>query len=117
VVRAPVEHASPDNDLIGNSVSGIGVEDSPGTKILSNDVSRSGVGTFMFGPKQANAKVVGNNFSGAAFGMYVADTKRGSIAGNTLHDNSAGMFFEASPSQPVGGFEVKGNTVENNTRS
>jgi hypothetical protein len=27
------------------------------------------------------------------------------------------MFFEAFPSQPVGEFEVKGNTVENNTRS
>jgi hypothetical protein len=27
------------------------------------------------------------------------------------------MFFEAFPSQPVGDFEVKGNTVENNTRS
>jgi parallel beta-helix repeat protein len=118
VVRAPVEHASPDNDLIGNSVSGIGVEDSPGTKILSNDMIRSGVGTFMFGPKLANAKVVGNNISGAAFGMYVTDTKGGgSIAGNTIHNNCDGMFFEASPSQPVGGFEVKANTVENNTRS
>ena len=41
----------------------------------------------------------------------------GSFAGNTVHDNCAGMFFEALPSQPVGGFEVKGNTVENNTRS
>jgi hypothetical protein len=27
------------------------------------------------------------------------------------------MFFEAFPSEPVGDFEVKGNTVENNTRS
>ena len=106
------------NDLIGNSVSGIGVEDSPGTKILSNDVSRSGIlGMFMAGPKLANAKAVGNNISGGAWGMYVADTKRGSIAGNQVHNNCAGMFFESNPSQPVGDFEVKGNTVENNTRS
>jgi parallel beta-helix repeat protein len=106
------------NDLIGNSVSGIGVEDSPATKILSNDVSRSGiVGTFMAGPKQANAKVVGNDISGAAFGMYVADTERGSVTGNEVRNTCAGMIFEASPSQPVGGFEVKANTVENNTRS
>jgi parallel beta-helix repeat protein len=119
VVRAPVEHASPDNDLIGNSVSGIGVEDSPGTKNLSNDVSRSGiVGTFMAGPKQANAKVVGNNISGGPFGIYVADTKRGSIAGNTVRNTCAGMFFEADGvKDPVSGFEVKGNTVKNNTRS
>jgi hypothetical protein len=27
------------------------------------------------------------------------------------------MFFEASPSRPVDDFEVRGNTVENNTRS
>jgi parallel beta-helix repeat protein len=106
------------NDFIGNSVTGISVFDSPGTKILSNDMIRSGVGTFMFGPKLANAKVVGNNISGAAFGMYVTDTKGGgSFAGNTIRNNCAGMFFESNPSEPVGGFEVKGNTVENNTRS
>jgi parallel beta-helix repeat protein len=107
------------NDFIGNSVTGISVFDSPGTKILSNDMIRSGiVGTFMFGPKLANAKVVGNNISGAAFGMYVTDTKGGgSFAGNTIRNNCAGMFFEAFPSQPVGDFEVKGNTVKNNTRS
>jgi parallel beta-helix repeat protein len=107
------------NDFIGNSVTGISVFDSPGTKILSNDMIRSGiVGTFMFGPKLANAKVVGNNISGAAFGMYVTDTKGGgSFAGNTIRNNCAGMVFEANPSEPVGGFEVKGNTVENNTRS
>jgi hypothetical protein len=121
VVRAPVEYASPDNDLIGNSVSGIGVEDSPGTKILSNDISRSGdTGIVIFGPDRANndAKVVGNNISGGAWGMYVGDvTKGGFIAGNTIRNYCAGMFFEASPLQPVGGFEVKANTVENNTRS
>ena len=105
------------NDLIGNWV-GVFVIDSTGTKILFNDMSRSGiVGTFMAGPKPANAKVVGNNISGAAWGMYVTDTKRGSIAANTVRNNCAGMFFESNPSQPVGGFEVKGNTVENNTRS
>jgi parallel beta-helix repeat protein len=105
------------NDLIGNWV-GVFVIDSTGTKILFNYMSRSGiVGTFMAGPKPANAKVVGNNISGGAWGMYVADTKRGFIAGNNVHNNCAGMFFEAFPSTPVGGFEVKGNTVENNTRS
>ena len=105
------------NDLIGNWV-GVFVIDSTGTKILSNDMSRSGiVGTFVAGPKPANAKVVGNDISGGAFGMYVADTKRGSFAGNSIYNNCAGMFFEAVPSRPVGGFEVKGNMVENNTRS
>jgi parallel beta-helix repeat protein len=105
------------NDLVGNWV-GVFVVDSPGTKILSNDMSRSGiVGTFVAGPKSQDAKVVGNDISGGAWGMYVADTKRGSIAGNTVHDNCAGMFFEAFASQPVGEFEVKANQVENNTQS
>jgi parallel beta-helix repeat protein len=105
------------NDLIGNWV-GVFVIDSSATKILSNDISRSGnTGIFMEGPKPANAKVVGNNISGGAWGIDVADTKRGSIAGNMIHDNCWGMLFEGFPSQPVGEFEVKGNTVENNTRS
>jgi parallel beta-helix repeat protein len=106
------------NDLVDIGQAGVFVLDSPGTKILSNDMSRSGiVGTVVFGQKTANLKVVGNNISGGAWGMYLGDTKRGSIAGNTIHDNCAGMFFEAFPSQPVGDFEVKGNTVKNNTRS
>jgi parallel beta-helix repeat protein len=98
---------------------GVFVVDSPRTKILSNDVSRSGnTGIAIFGPGRANndAKVVGNRVSGGPWGIWVANTKGGSIAGNTIHDNCAGMFFEAFPSEPVGNFEVKGNTVENNTR-
>jgi parallel beta-helix repeat protein len=105
------------NDLIDDWL-GVFVENSTGTKILSNDMSRSGyAGIFMVGPKPANAKVVGNNISGGAWGIDVVDTKRGSFAGNNIHDNCAGMFFEAFESQPVDDFEVKGNTVENNTHS
>jgi parallel beta-helix repeat protein len=130
------------NDSIGNSVSGIGVFGSTDTKILSNDVSRTEIlGVYVEGAPgtkilsnaisrsretgiiifRANndAKVVGNNISGGAWGMYVANTKGGFIAGNTIHDNCAGMFFEANRFEkgPVSGFEVKANTVENNTRS
>src|SRR5918995_916529 len=106
------------NDITDTTFVGTVSFESTGTKILSNDISRSGnTGISIFGPKPANAKVVGNNISGGAWGMYVADTKRGSIAGNQVHNNCAGMFFESNPSQPVGDFEVKGNTVENNTRS
>jgi hypothetical protein len=51
--------------------------------------------------------------------MYVGDvTKRGSIAGNTIRNNCAGMFFEADQfDEHVVCFEVRGNTVEDNTRS
>jgi parallel beta-helix repeat protein len=105
------------NDLIGNW-AGAFIVNSTGTEILSNVMSRSGIlGIFVRGPKPANAKVVGNHISGGAWGIFVANTHSGSFAGNTVHDNCAGMFFEAFASQSVGGFEVKGNTVENNTQS
>jgi parallel beta-helix repeat protein len=109
------------NDIRDTTFSGTVILDSTGTKIVSNDISRSGdTGISIFGPERANndAKVVGNNISGGPAGIYVADAHRGSFAGNTIHDNCAGMFFEADGfKEPVSGFEVKGNTVENNTRS
>src|SRR5215204_4404011 len=110
------------NDITDSTLVGTGIVESTGTKIVSNDISRSGeTGIVIFGPERANndAKVVGNNISGGAWGMYVANTKGGFIAGNTIHDNCAGMFFEANgfTKGPVSGSEVKGNTVENNTRS
>src|SRR5215208_2383631 len=107
------------NDITDSTLGGMAILDSTGTKIVSNDVSRFGnTGITIFGPERANndAKVVGNHVSGGPWGLYVGDAHRGSIAGNTIHDNCAGMFFEAFSGQPVGGFEVKGNTVENNTR-
>ena len=107
------------NDITDSTLGGMAILDSTGTKILSNDVSRFGnTGITIVGPERANndAKVVGNRVSGGPWGIYVGDTHRGSFAGNTIHDNCAGMFFEAFPGQPVGDFEVKGNTVENNTR-
>ena len=110
------------NDITDSTLAGMAIVDSTGTKILSNDISRSGdTGIVIFGPQRANndAKVVGNNISGGGWGIYVGDvTKRGSITGNTIRDNCAGMFFEADQfDEHVVGFEVRGNTVENNTRS
>src|SRR5215218_10165818 len=109
------------NDITDTTSVGTVIFDSTGTKILSNDISRSGdVGISIFGSERANndAKVVGNNISGGPAGIYVADAHRGFFAGNTIRNNCAGMFFEANGSkEPVSGFEVKGNTVENNTRS
>jgi len=105
------------NDFIGNWL-GAYIVDAPGTKILSNDMSRSGyAGTYVAGPKSQDAKIVGNDISGGAWGILVEDTYGGSVGGNNVHDNCAGMFFETFKAEPVGGFGVKGNTVENNTRS
>jgi parallel beta-helix repeat protein len=105
------------NDLIDSWI-GVYNFDSPGTKILSNDMSRSGIiGTYVAGQKSQDAKLVGNNISGGAWGIFVQDTHGGSVVGNNVHDNCAGMFFEAFAAEPVGDFKVAGNTVENNSQS
>jgi parallel beta-helix repeat protein len=107
------------NDITDSTFVGTAISQSTGTKILSNDISRSGdTGIVIFGPERANndAKVVGNRISGGPFGIWVGNAHGGSVSGNQVHDNCAGMFFEAFPSEPVGEFEVKGNTVENNNR-
>jgi parallel beta-helix repeat protein len=106
------------NDITDSTFLGIAVFDSPDTEILSNVVRRNEVdGIFLGGQKSRNAKVVGNNISGSAFGIYVGDAHRSFIAGNQVHDNCAGMFFEADEDEWPSDFEVTGNTVEDNTRS
>ena len=105
------------NDLENNWIGPIAFY-SPGTRIVSNVVSGSGfIGALVLGQKSANVKIVGNHISGGPWGIFVTDARGGSIAGNQVHDNCAGMFFVAFPSQPVGDFKVKANTVEHNTRS
>ncbi len=108
------------NDITDSTLVGTLILDSTGTKIVSNDIHRSGdTGIAMFGPERANndAKVVGNRISGGPWGIFVAGAHGGSFTGNQVHDNCAGMYFVALPSQPVGDFKVRGNTVENNSQS
>jgi parallel beta-helix repeat protein len=106
------------NEVSRSEFAGAVDIDSPGTRILSNEVSRSGfIGVLVFGQKSQDAKLVGNHISGGALGILVQDAHEGSFVGNDLRDNCAGMFFEALKGQPVGGFEVKANTVADNTRS
>jgi hypothetical protein len=104
------------NDSIGNSVDGIGVIDSPGTKVISNTTRRNEVVGIFLGTQRANAKVLGNDLSGSEFGIFVAGAHRGSFAANEAHNNCAGVVFQADFAGSVGNFEVKGNQVENNTR-
>ena len=115
-----VAEGSADTTVAGNHLIddwlGLLVVDSPGTKVLSNVMSGNGVlGMFLAGQESRDTKVVGNHISGGPWGIYVTDAHRGSFVGNTIRDNCAGMFFEAP--RAVGGFEVKGNTVTDNTRS
>jgi parallel beta-helix repeat protein len=121
-----VVEGSADTTVAGNHLIddwlGLLVIDSPGTKVISNDVRRFGiVGIYMFGPNRPNqannARVVGNHISGGPWGIYVEGAHGGSFTGNEVRDNCAGMFFEAFKGEPVGGFEVSGNTIADNTRS
>src|SRR5918997_3183484 len=109
------------NDITDSTASGTLILGSPGTKIVSNDIHRYGeAGIAMFGPERASnaGKVVGNRISGGAWGILLQLANGGTFAGNTIRNNCAGMFFEGGGfKEAVVGLEVKGNTVENNTRS
>jgi parallel beta-helix repeat protein len=105
------------NDVRGGSTS-IWTEDSGGTTFLSNTLRRyDDTGILVGGPKVAKVKVVGNDISGGDLGINVINARRGSFVGNQIHNNCAGLFFRAGLPDPVGNYEVKGNTVENNTHS
>ena len=110
------------NKSIGNSLVGISSFEATGTKMLSNTTRRNEiVGIFVGGPLGANAKpvntkVLGNEFSGSDFGIFVGNARGGFIAANEVHNNCAGMTFFSDFGPPSGNFEVKGNQVENNTR-
>src|SRR5215217_3389661 len=105
------------NDVRGGSTS-IWTEDSRGTTFLSNTLRRyDDFGILVGGPKVAKVKVVGNDISGGAYGINVVNARRGSFVGNQIHNNCAGLAFLAGYPDPVGNYEVKGNTVENNTHS
>ena len=111
------------NRLIGNVAGAIVAFGSVNTTVAKNhvigspetDPENDAAGIWVI--TSSRTTVVGNNISGAAWGITFIDAHRGFFAGNTIHNNCTGMFFDAYPSQPVSDFEVKGNTVENNTRS
>jgi parallel beta-helix repeat protein len=109
------------NDITDGKASGMLILGSPGTKIVSNDIRRPGeAGIAIFGPERVRnvGKVVGNRISGGAWGILLQLANGGTIAGNTIRNNCAGMMIESfRVKEPVVGLEVKGNTVENNTRS
>jgi parallel beta-helix repeat protein len=107
------------NDVRGGFAS-ILTEDSRGTKFLSNTLRRyDDVGILVGGPKVAKVKVLGNDISGGAYGIFVANSHRGSFVGNQIHDNCAGLVFFADVPETgnsVGNYEVVANKVTDNTR-
>jgi parallel beta-helix repeat protein len=105
------------NHAIGNTGNNIVAFTAPGTEILSSVLRGPSVASiFVGGASPANAKIVANEVSGSDFGIFVGDARGGSIAGNEVHNNCAGVFF-ASDGEGVRDFDVKGNTVKDNNRA
>jgi parallel beta-helix repeat protein len=107
------------NDVTGGFVS-IQTEASRDTKFLSNTLRRYDfLGILVGGPKVANAKVLGNDISGGAFGIFVTNSHRGSFFGNQIHNNCAGLVFVADQPKSgntVGDYKVVANKVTDNAR-
>src|ERR687889_1174545 len=86
------------NDITDSTLSGMLILGSTGTKIVSNGISRPGeAGIAIFGPERASnvGKVVGNRISGGAWGILLQRANGGTIAGNTIRNNCAGMMIES----------------------
>jgi nitrous oxidase accessory protein NosD len=106
------------NHAIGNTGNNIVSFAAPGTEILSSVLRGPSVAAiFVGGASPANAKIAANEVSGSDFGIFVDDARGGSVAGNKVHNNCAGVFFATVESGPVGDFDVKGNTVKDNNRA
>src|SRR5829696_848897 len=111
------------NRTVGNVAGGVVVSGGINAKVADNDLigtPKSDSAAILVADSSLNTKVVNNvvnNISGGAWGIFVTDTHGGSVLGNKVRDNCAGMFFEAFKAEPVGDFKVAGNTVENNTHS
>jgi parallel beta-helix repeat protein len=105
------------NHAIGNTGNNIVAFAAPGTEILSSVLRGPSVASILVGgASPANAKIAANEVSGSDFGIFVSDARGGSIAGNEVHNNCAGVFF-ANDGEGVRDFDVKGNTVKDNNRA
>src|SRR5919112_1776416 len=91
------------NDFISTWI-GAKIIDSPGTRILSNDMSRVGnIGTYVAGQKSQDAKVVGNDISGGASGIFFDGTHGGKIVGNDISGGGGGLFVPDAHGGPLVG--------------
>jgi len=105
------------NRAFNNGEYGIAAFISTGTRVISNTTGNDGeAGIYIGSSPQANATVTGNNTYGNLFGIFVRDALGGSISGNSVHNNCMGILFLADAPGPAGNFEVRGNTVRENTR-
>jgi parallel beta-helix repeat protein len=106
------------NRAFGNGEYGITAFASRGTQFISNVTSGSGeAGIYVGDSPHADASVIKNDTHNDHLGILVRDARHGNIVGNEVHDNCMGIMFLADQPGPAGGFDVSGNTVQNNDHS
>jgi parallel beta-helix repeat protein len=106
------------NRAYNNREYGIAAFSSIGTQIIGNFTSGADdAGIYVGDAPRANATVVGNQTYDNLFGIFVRNARHGKIAANRVHDNCLGMMFLADAPGPAGVFDVRGNSVMDNTRA
>jgi parallel beta-helix repeat protein len=106
------------NRAYNNREYGIAAFSSTGTQIIGNLTRGSDdAGIYVGDAPRANATVVGNQTYDNLFGIFVRNARHGKIAANRVHDNCLGMLFLADAPGPAGVFDVRGNSVVDNTRA
>ena len=105
------------NVLEDNAEYGVFVNSSTNTTIVGNMASGSAEAGFYVGDSpNANAKVSGNEASGALFGVFVRHAEGGTITSNRLHDNCVGVVVLADAPGPAGSFDISNNHINHNTK-
>jgi parallel beta-helix repeat protein len=96
----------------GNGITAVAAND---VTIAGNVAERNGDGGIA-AVASRGVRVLSNRAAGNRFGVFVGGSVGGSIAGNALRDNCAGLFVLAQPG-PAGGFRVTVNDIRHNTRA
>jgi nitrous oxidase accessory protein NosD len=106
------------NRAFNNGEYGIATFSSPGTQMIANLTRGSDdAGLYVGDSPHVNATIVANETHDNFLGILVRNALHGKIAGNHVHNNCVGMWFLADAPGPAGVFDVRGNTVVNNTRA
>ncbi len=106
------------NVAAGNGEYGITAFASSGTKMLFNRASGSDEAGFYIGDSPtADATLIGNEASGNLFGILIRNAEHGTVAGNSIHDNCAGVALLADAPGPTGSFRLTGNAIVHNTKA
>ena len=106
------------NVAADNGEYGITAFASSGTRILFNRASGSDeAGLYIGDSPTADATLIGNEVSGNLFGVLVRNAEHGAIAGNSIHDNCAGVALLADAPGPTGSFKLAGNSIAHNTKA